>query len=179
MNHLDHVSLLRPAVTANTRWADFGSGTGSFTLALAELIGPSGEIFSVDRDQGALREQKRKLDSRFPGVMVAYCHNDYTQPMSLPALDGLVIANALHFQKDKNAVVRRLRGYLRPGGRFVLVEYDTDNGNRWVPYPLSYETWRHCADACGLQQTSLIGTVPSRFLGKFYAAVSREPGANL
>ena len=39
-------------------WADFGSGTGAFTLALADLIGPQGSIYSVDKDRGSLREQR-------------------------------------------------------------------------------------------------------------------------
>src|SRR5690554_4106120 len=41
MNHQDHVNLLRPGVPATGGvWADFGAGTGAFTLALAELLGP-------------------------------------------------------------------------------------------------------------------------------------------
>ena len=38
MDHTDHVNLLRDAVGLGGTWADFGSGTGAFTLALAELI---------------------------------------------------------------------------------------------------------------------------------------------
>ncbi len=45
MNHDDHVALLRGGIAQpGGVWADFGSGTGAFTLALAELIGPTGVI---------------------------------------------------------------------------------------------------------------------------------------
>jgi len=38
MDHKDHVNLLRNGITnAGGVWADFGSGQGAFTLALAEL----------------------------------------------------------------------------------------------------------------------------------------------
>lgn len=45
MNHNDHVNLLRNGVTdAGKLWADFGSGSGAFTLAFADLLGSGGEI---------------------------------------------------------------------------------------------------------------------------------------
>jgi ubiquinone/menaquinone biosynthesis C-methylase UbiE len=49
MNHADHVALLRAGVPGpGGVWADLGSGAGAFTLALADLIGPTGQIYSVD-----------------------------------------------------------------------------------------------------------------------------------
>ena len=38
--------------------------------------------------------------------------------------DGLVMANALHFQNKKDSLIPMLRGYLRPARRFFLVEYN-------------------------------------------------------
>lgn len=99
MNHADHVNMLREGVPAPGEvWADFGSGSGAFTLALAELLGPDGEIHSVDQDRGALRTQERAMQSQFPQTTVHYLPADFTQPLrdKLPPLDGLVIANALH-----------------------------------------------------------------------------------
>ena len=51
-------------------WADMmGSGTGAFTLALAELLGPGGQIHTVDKDRSALRQQKKVMASRFPATI--------------------------------------------------------------------------------------------------------------
>ena len=97
---------------------------------------------------------------------------DFTQPLDLPALDGVVMANSLHFERDKARVLRRVIGYLRPGGRFILVEYDADRGNSWVPHPISFDAWTSLSVEVGLQQTSRIASVPSRFLGSIYAALS-------
>jgi SAM-dependent methyltransferase len=173
MDHADHVTLLRDGVPGpGGVWADLGSGRGAFTLALAELIGPTGRIYSVDKDPSALREQKRAFRARFPELTVHYLAADFARPLALPPLDGVVMANALHFQREKDRVVQLIHGYLRPGGRLILVEYNADHGNPWVPYPLSYSTWETLAHRNGFANTRLLATRPSRFLGEIYSAVS-------
>ena len=176
MNHSDHVRLLRSGVSAPgpSTWADFGSGGGAFTLALAELLGPSGHIISVDKDPAALREQQSRMRSNHPDTSVEYITTDFTSSLSLPALDGIVMANSLHFIRpaDKDAVLQRIKGYLKPRGRLILVEYNVDHGNTWVPYPLSYTSWEQLASRNGFVDTRLLDTVPSRFLSQIYAALS-------
>jgi ubiquinone/menaquinone biosynthesis C-methylase UbiE len=176
VDHRDHVELLRPAVTRpGGVWADLGSGSGAFTLALAELVGPEATIHSIDRDADALARQRGAMDAMFPGRDVRYRVADFTRPLELPTLDGIVMANSLHFQRDPDAVVRLVMRALRRGGAFVLVEYDADRGNPWVPHPISFRTWRRRAANLGLVDVRLAGRVPSRFLGAIYAAVARVP----
>ena len=105
MNHTDHVNLLRDGVPVpGGIWADFGSGSGAFTLALAELLGSDGKIYSVDKDRRALQSQERVMHSQFPQVTVRYLPADFTRPLDLPTLDGIVLANALHFQRYRTQV---------------------------------------------------------------------------
>jgi SAM-dependent methyltransferase len=173
MDHADHVRLIRDGVTGAGRdWADLGSGSGAFTLALADLLGPGGRICSVDRDTAALRTQARALAAGFPLVALTTLVADFARPIVLPPLDGIVMANSLHFERVKLPVLTLVRGYLRDGGRLVLVEYDTDHGNHWVPHPLAYETWRSLAEEAGFRETRRLASVPSRFLGSIYSAVS-------
>ena len=177
MDHGDHVELLRGGVTGlGGTWADLGSGRGAFTLALADLLGAGSVIHSVDRDAGALRDQERAMRSRFPTADVRYLLGDFTGPLDLPPLDGVVMANSLHFQRDRESVVRGVMGHLRPGGRLIVVEYDADRGSLWVPYPFSFRTWEALAARLGLRDVRLIGRMPSRVLGAIYSAVAKAPG---
>jgi ubiquinone/menaquinone biosynthesis C-methylase UbiE len=174
MDHGDHVRLINNGVPGpGGVWADIGSGSGAFTLALADLIGPEGEIYSIDQNGGALQHQQHAMRARFPSVSVHYRVADFTQPLDLPPLDGIVMANALHFVRDKLPVVQSIRRYLAPAGRLILVEYDTDQGNRWVPYPLSFPNWAALAAQAGFTSTVQLATRNSSFLGRFYSAASR------
>jgi precorrin-6B methylase 2 len=177
VDHADHVNLLRAAVSPGGIWADIGAGTGAFTLALAELLGPTGRIVAVDRDPDALARNAGAVAARFRGVALRTVVADFTGPLELPLLDGLVAANSLHFvaRGRQVDVVRALAAHLRPGGAFVVVEYDTDHGNPWVPHPFRYESWAVMAAAAGLAGPRRIGGVPSRFLGAIYSAVARRP----
>jgi hypothetical protein len=75
--------------------------------------------------------------------------------------------------RHKERLLEQIRGYLKPDGRFLLVEYNTDRGNRWVPHPLSYPGWQQLAQQAGFHHTELLATRPSSFLGEFFSAVSR------
>lgn len=177
MKHADHVALLAPAIHQDEggAWADLGAGAGAFTLALADLIGPSGLITAVDRDRAALGELRAAAVSSVPTATIRTERGDFTERLDLADLDGIVMANSLHFVDDKLSVLARVRRYLKPGGRLLLVEYDADRGNPWVPYPMSFDTWERVAGEAGFVGTRRLATVPSRFLHRIYSALSLTP----
>jgi SAM-dependent methyltransferase len=176
LQHEDHVALIAQGIAARGGiWADFGSGSGAFTLALADLLGAGAQIYSIDLDRRGLQRQRSALATLFPGTVLHPQLADFTQPLALPPLDGIVMANSLHFQRDKEPVLQQILGYLKPGGRLILVEYNADRGNRWVPYPLSFPTWKALADRSGFAGTRQLATRPSRFLGEIYAALCFRP----
>lgn len=175
MDHRDHVNLLRNGVAQTSGvWADFGSGSGAFTLALRELLGAEAEIFSIDQDGGRLRDQEHEFARMFPKSNVHFLRADFSKALELPPLDGIVMANALHYFRDKESVLKKVRGYLKPKGIFVLVEYNVDAGNMWVPHPLSFPTFRKLAPRAGFAEPRLLATAPSRFLSGFYAAAAEN-----
>jgi ubiquinone/menaquinone biosynthesis C-methylase UbiE len=176
MDHADHVGLIRAGVEgAGPRWLELGAGEGAFTLALADLLGAGGEIVALDRDAGALRRLADELSRRFPDRRLRTVAGDFRQPLPTGPFDGILAANGLHFVTDPAAVLRAAANEVRPGGRVVVVEYDADRGNPWVPHPFSAARFRDIAAKAGLADAREIGRVPSRFLGAIYAAAAERP----
>lgn len=176
MDHKDHVTLIKkgiPEQTTGTTWADLGSGRGAFTLALADCISTDGTtIHSVDIDPRALKAQETHFAAKFPDHNVIYTQGDFTNKLPLPPLDGILMANSIHFVNDKMPVLKLVHSYLKPEGRLIVVEYDTSQGNYAVPYPITFSIWTQLTEQAGFSKTTLLATRPSRFLGQFFSALS-------
>ena len=179
MNHHDHVNLLRPAnFPTSGSWADLGAGSGAFTLALRELVGPTAEIYAVDKNKGSLNRLAQAYQSRFGTNGFERLHlvrADFAKVLDLPALDGVVMANSLHYFKDKTRILDHIRTLLKPGGQLIVVEYNVDSGNMWVPYPFSDRTFETVALKGGFVRPRVLETTPSSFLHEFYSAVAYKP----
>lgn len=176
MNTTEAVALLRGAIPPSSgRWADIGAGDGTFTRALVELLGAASRVYAVDRDASAIAALTRWAARDAPNVLAV--HADFTRPLAFPglepsALDGLLLANALHFVRDPGAVLSRLVTRLRPGGRVVLVEYDRRRASPWVPYPIPSSSLPSLAAAAGLTAPVVTATRPSLFGGTLYVAAA-------
>ena len=172
MNTSDAASLIEGAIprTAKT-WADVGAGDGAFTRALVQLLGRDARIYAVDRDTRALASLQRWAAR--DGANVITLVADFTRRFELPEpLDGLLMANALHFVRDADVVLGRLVQLLRPGGRAVIIEYDRRAASRWVPYPISSSRLPELAAAAGLSQPTIAATRPSAYGGTLYVAAA-------
>ena len=173
MNHDDHVDLLHPADLGTGVYADFGAGDGAFTFALRELVGIDSTIYAVDSDRASLRDLESNYRTCFNTTRnLILLKDDFTLDLSLPPLDGIVMANSLHFFKDKEKILRHVHGYLKPKGALLLVEYNVDVGNMWVPYPVSFNVCRVLVKRAGYTEPKLLAKKSSSFLSEFYSVVT-------
>ena len=136
----DAIQLLQPAATQlkNThRWADLGCGDGLFTKALAYLIDPGSTIYCVDRNSSPLSN----IPSRYNEQIIKIIRTDFVkEPLVFDDLDGILMANSLHYVKDKKAFFQKLNIHLQKIHCLLIVEYDTTVANKWVPYPIDYQS---------------------------------------
>jgi SAM-dependent methyltransferase len=168
------VALIREAVPRRAgTWADLGAGDGTFTLALAQVLGAGSRIYAVERDRRALVTLGRA--ARDMGGVIAV-EADFTGPFELPgldgALDGILMANALHYVRDPGPLLARLARRLSPRGRLVLVEYDRRGANRWVPFPIPIARLPELAASSGFSTPIVTATRPSAYGGDLYVAAA-------
>ena len=176
MKAAEAVTLIAGAVPRRAgTWADLGAGDGTFTRALAELLGRTSRIYAVDRDARALATLERWAKKNAANVIPVAV--DFTAPFDLPGLgdtmlDGMLFANALHFVRDPDVVLARLTARVRPGGRVVFVEYDRRAANPWVPHPIPADRLPLLAATAGLSTPVITATRPSAFGGNLYVAAA-------
>ena len=141
-------------------WADLGCGAGTFTLALAEYLVPGSTIDAIDLSP-TIRQQTTGNNVHIVPRAADFVTADFVAAdfvtadfvtagfgraglhpadfASRGSLDGILMANSLHYVDDQPRLLQRLHAVLKPGALLVLVEYDTDTAvSRWVPYPISF-----------------------------------------
>jgi SAM-dependent methyltransferase len=130
-------------------------------------------VVAIDQDAGALRRLVQTLPAA-QRAAVQTVQADFTQPLPLPdpvPFDGLLLANSLHFVRNKRPVLTHLVNLLRPGGTVVIIEYNAARGNWAVPHPLRDETCVQLMADAGLHAAHIVNREPSSFLGEIYTAV--------
>src|SRR5688500_3903501 len=100
------VNLIKDGVenTAPQNWADLGAGRGLFTGALSTLL-ESGKIIAVDKDEAALKTIR--IDNT--AVKLELLRTDLLEVgFTNGSLDGILMANSIHYIKDKVGYLQRL-----------------------------------------------------------------------
>lgn len=153
-----------------THWADLGCGTGLFTQALSYYLQPGSTVYAVDANRQALSKIKPPQGD----VVLKKLQADFVQDaLPLNNLDGLLMANSLHYVRDQADFLTRAQTWLKPEGCFLLVEYDTDRANPWVPYPLSFTALKQLFTQLGYRVVEKLGERPSVYRrAPIYAALA-------
>lgn len=159
----NHVTSLTKNV-----WADLGCGSGIFTYALGNLLNEGSLIYAVDKNISAFKKRSFSKSVVIKPIEL----NFETGTLPFDNLDGILMANSLHFVKDKKSLLKKITKSLNDDGFFLVVEYDTDRSNYWVPYPASFLSLKKIFNDAGYDGVIKINERPSRFRkGNLYAAI--------
>jgi predicted methyltransferase len=103
--------------------ADVGAGTGLFTLALAQAVGPKGHVYAVDVQPYFLDHigQKAKK-AELHNVALVRARQDAVG-LTEAAVDLVLMCDAYHHVEQPAAYLASLVAALRPGGRLVVIDY--------------------------------------------------------
>lgn len=108
--------------------ADFGCGSGYYTVPAAQIVGSNGRVYAVDimADKLAVA-QSTAMHSGCKNVTVVQA--DLEKPIKDIAegsCDVVVISNILHLAKDRESVIRNAYSILKTGGKLVTVEWKNE-----------------------------------------------------
>jgi SAM-dependent methyltransferase len=171
MKVTEAISLIRAPSIEWARpqsWCDLGSGRGTFTIALAQLLAPRSKIYAVDLEEKGLKG----IPDQHQGVEIRKVVGDLrSSSLRLPTVDGILMANTLHFIQEQQVFLQRLLGV---ADCFVIVEYERSAPHRWGPYPVGFERLQQLFNEAGVERVEKLATRPSRFGGTMYSAFAQR-----
>ncbi len=111
------------------RILDLGSGVGDVAMLLSRLVGPSGEVVGIERDDRSInRAQSRAAEAGLHNI--SFAQTDIAQFSSDASFDALVGRYILQFLPDPVCVLRSLSEKIVPGGIIAFQE------GSWKPFVL-------------------------------------------
>jgi len=161
------VELIRhPVDSKQNVWADLGCGDGLFTNALSQLLVKDSLIYAVDKDRHALSNVSVK-----DGIQLKQLELNFVEDvLPFENLSGILMANAFHYVKHKKNFIQKCIGCLSDDGYFLVVEYDRNVSNPWVPYPVSFVLLQNLFSSFNYTVRKL-QQVQSRYSGLMYSAL--------
>jgi ubiquinone/menaquinone biosynthesis C-methylase UbiE len=168
-------------VQPGTRAADLGAGDGTFAVALARRVGPSGHVYATELDDERLADiRQAATDARLSNVTVI---EGAVSSTNLPdaCCDALFSRVVYHHLTDPAAINADILRALRPGGRLVIIDFEPGGIMNWIG-------WSATADRHGghgtpketvMQEVTLAGFQwmrgPESWRGRTYAVLFRRP----
>lgn len=150
-------------------WADLGCGSGTFTLALATLLTGESKIYAIDVSSNLLD----KIPHVYNSITIETFQADFVEsPFPFDKIDGILMANSLHYVKDKSSFIHKIKNRLNDKHNILIVEYDTDKPVKtWVPYPLSFNSLKLMFAEAGYLQITKLHQRPSVYGSVMYSAL--------
>jgi SAM-dependent methyltransferase len=117
-------TLRRLGVSSGTTLAEVGAGDGYLALPAARIVEPA-TVYALDLDESLLDDLQRVADQQEIGNVEPIQGDARDLSKHLPEpVDMVLLANALHGVEETGELVREVSDSLRPGGRFVVVNWE-------------------------------------------------------
>lgn len=103
---------------------DIGCGPGFFSIDMAKIVGPSGKVYAVDLQKEMLDRVQQKMvkQNLTEQIILHQCGQDQINLGNDVKADFILTYYMVHETPDSQQFLQEVKSYLKPGGRFLIVE---------------------------------------------------------
>lgn len=129
-------------IQAGMEIADFGSGSGHYTLAAAKALMSTGRVYSIDVNKDLLTKLKNHaVKAGLYNVEVIW--GDVEKPIGTKlrdaTVDMVIVSNLLFQIENKDGLIKEAKRVLKSGGTLLLIDW-ADSFGGIGPSPKSVVT---------------------------------------
>jgi len=115
-------------LTQNMNGADFGCGSGYFSVLLAQAVLPSGTIYAIDIQDEALKEASEFANSLgIKNIRFLKQNLETTAGLATSTLDFVFISQVLYQSKEPEKILKNAYQVLKSGGILIIFEPQRNN----------------------------------------------------
>lgn len=112
--------------------ADFGAGSGFYTMAASKAVGDKGRVYAIDIQKELIQKIKNQANiEHLPNIEIIWGDVEKIggSKMRDGSVDAVIIANILFQVSEKNNVCLEAKRILKKGGRAFVIDWLDSFGN--------------------------------------------------
>jgi len=125
------VNIKQLDLALGSRVADFGAGSGAYTLAAARAVGERGKVYAVDVQKELLTKLSAHASAEnVSNVEVIWGDLDRVGGSKIldETMDAVIISNLLFQSEDKQSLLLEAKRVLKAGGKALIIDWSESYG---------------------------------------------------
>ena len=115
--------------------ADFGAGSGFYTMSAAKAVGGKGRVYAIDIQKELIQKIKNQANTEhLSNIEIIW--GDVEKPggtkLKDDSMDAVILSNILFQTEDRNQLVKETKRILKVDGKVLLVDW-SDSFNSMGP----------------------------------------------
>lgn len=163
--------LMDIGLKPGTTFMDIGCGEGFFTFPAAHLVGASGKVYALDRDEAAMEEIRRRAAAEGLNNLELRVGSAEEIEICRACADTIFFGTALHDFQNPARVLENARKMLKPGGRLVNLDWKKTNMSFGPPLKIRFDE----ATASKLMESAGFAVESTKDSGPYHYLMVAKP----
>ncbi len=111
--------------------ADFGAGTGLYSKAASERVGPSGKVYAIEVQKDLVKKMESEIRNwKTSNIECIWgdIEKKHGTKITDESIDAVIISNVLFQAEDKMGLIDEAKRVLKKDGKVLLVDWEDSFG---------------------------------------------------